>query len=872
MAENQELVKPKEREIPVFTVLKNNCILKNIFLLDNPPSISSSSFSVAENVDQESEVEEILVVGRHPDCNIKLEHPSISRFHLRIHSKPTSRSLFVTDLSSVHGTWISGKRIEPGVRMKLNEGDTLHLGASSRLYRLNWVPLSCAYDIDNPFVPQLDAADTFDEETEGAIDQDSSSLSNRNDQVQTLSDTMEGLERLFSDEDLGSSMHKMSPTAPLMPEDLYNSFSNKEEVENNSSPGIYNQENELSSSQLSQFEIENSTPRAHFLSAVSQTVAQLETMETSGMNSEKRSGLSIWSRRGKPESVQIETSRSRGNCRKINVSLQVKSFSDENHKSESILNDHYASPYNEEETFTPDKENIAPDSLLVRSLKSKGEETLKSESRSGKPESVQIETSRSRGNCVNINVSSQVKSFFDENHKSESILKDHYASPYNEEETFTPDKENTAPDSLLVRSLKSKGKETLKSESISNTTVSSVDPDEEEIFTPDKENMTPNSHLLRSMKNIEKLEVVKRPKSYRSSPLKTANNSNMYQEEAMLPTLDKSSQHLKVFQEWKSTSSASKSHGTLKKQPAALKARADRDPFYPLPVNSTSNHKTNSKPSVHEDTMKGSRSINYHESEEVNHSHNNTMKVEENRWIIVVDTACLLDKKSRKELQLLRGLRGTTLVIPRIVVRELDCLLRRGSFFTRTTEVSAALQWIQECMGVAKWWIHVQSSADEGRFIPPTPPASPHWLNEDKGAFSVGSIPFSPHSLQAIVTPTAADHILECALFFKRIRNDGQLVLLSDDVTLKIKAMAEGVICETAEEFRGSLVNPFSARFLYSNSSPIGPTWSCVDDAVLKEKYYPSPSKKLSKSGEGAKGLKLILLHNSNFRQITTVS
>lgn len=100
MAEIQEQMKPKEREIPVFTVLKNNCILKNIFLLDKPPSVSSPSRSVADDVGRESEIEETLVVGRHPDCNIKLEHPSISRFHLRIHSKPSSRSLFVTDLSS----------------------------------------------------------------------------------------------------------------------------------------------------------------------------------------------------------------------------------------------------------------------------------------------------------------------------------------------------------------------------------------------------------------------------------------------------------------------------------------------------------------------------------------------------------------------------------------------------------------------------------------------------------------------------------------------------------------------------------------------------------------------------------------------------
>lgn len=44
----------------------------------------------------------------------------------------------------------------------------------------------------------------------------------------------------------------------------------------------------------------------------------------------------------------------------------------------------------------------------------------------------------------------------------------------------------------------------------------------------------------------------------------------------------------------------------------------------------------------------------------------NTMKVDENKWTIVADTTSLLNKKSRKELQLLRGLRGTTLVIPRI--------------------------------------------------------------------------------------------------------------------------------------------------------------------------------------------------------------
>ena len=119
-------------------------------------------------------------------------------------------------------------------------------------------------------------------------------------------------------------------------------------------------------------------------------------------------------------------------------------------------------------------------------------------------------------------------------------------------------------------------------------------------------------------------------------------------------------------------------------------------------------------------------------------------------------------------------------------------MVRRASFLSRMTEASAALQWIEECMASTAWWIHVQSSAEESRLVPPTPPAaaSARWLSEEKCAFSVGSVPFSPYTLQEIVTPTAADHILESALFFKQAM-DGRLVLLSDDVTLKIKAMAE---------------------------------------------------------------------------------
>lgn len=106
------------------------------------------------------------------------------------------------------------------------------------------------------------------------------------------------------------------------------------------------------------------------------------------------------------------------------------------------------------------------------------------------------------------------------------------------------------------------------------------------------------------------------------------------------------------------------------------------------------------------------------------------------------------------------------------------------------------LEWIEKCMKETSWWIHVQSSVEDGRLTAPTPPATPRSpFSQGSGGFCNGittSLPFlHGASSMEIVSPTAEDHILECALLCKKMQSAGQLVLLSDDVTLKIKAMAE---------------------------------------------------------------------------------
>lgn len=59
-------------------------------------------------------------------------------------------------------------------------------------------------------------------------------------------------------------------------------------------------------------------------------------------------------------------------------------------------------------------------------------------------------------------------------------------------------------------------------------------------------------------------------------------------------------------------------------------------------------------------------------------------------------------------------------------------------------------------------------------------------------------------------------------------------------------------------------MNPFSERYLWADSSPRGQTWSIQDDVVLREKYDHWGLKR-QLNGESAKGLKLILLHNSQY-------
>lgn len=56
----------------------------------------------------------------------------------------------------VHGTSISGNKIPPNVPVELVEGDSVKLGASTREYKLQWLSLSDAFEMENPLPPLME--------------------------------------------------------------------------------------------------------------------------------------------------------------------------------------------------------------------------------------------------------------------------------------------------------------------------------------------------------------------------------------------------------------------------------------------------------------------------------------------------------------------------------------------------------------------------------------------------------------------------------------------------------------------------------------------------------------------------------------------
>ncbi|KAL3228380.1 hypothetical protein MRX96_048607 [Rhipicephalus microplus] len=80
-----------------------------------------------------------IVIGRKDDCDIVLEHPSISRYHAVVQfrtGEPGTSGFYLYDLDSTHGTCVNKEQVRARSYKRLRVGYMVKFGGSSRNFIL----------------------------------------------------------------------------------------------------------------------------------------------------------------------------------------------------------------------------------------------------------------------------------------------------------------------------------------------------------------------------------------------------------------------------------------------------------------------------------------------------------------------------------------------------------------------------------------------------------------------------------------------------------------------------------------------------------------------------------------------------------------
>ncbi|XP_062183472.1 FHA domain-containing protein PS1-like [Phragmites australis] len=1047
--------------IAAFAVAKGGIVLKHIFLNAPPPGMRGEGAK-----GDEEEEDPPVMMGRHPDCHVLVDHPSVSRFHLELRSRRRQRRITVTDLCSVHGTWVSGRRIPPHTPVDLAAGDTLRLGVSKREYSLLWLSLHEAFQMEDPrHMPSLPEEDK--EESRAYQEASRQLVPGQGDPVDICQDTSQ---QIVSEEIAFPA--KVIPSAPPLPE-FAHSFSLEE------SP--LSQFHENREGVTEEHLVDRNPVSESFGSLIVQEMPASVTNSGRPVQSVKCDASNQVPKRAKLKSVKslrIDTGRSRDISSALSYSFQkgdqsetlvcaencgtecaaciavfgISEFEGAEEKEEMIAE--YKGHMNPPASITmegnkkePNPENyVAQDSVDAKSQKRLGlldsvpplhfkddpftyneipqwsaatlnmesskpvsenpsvpevrcnglttlnlegslsnNETMAPSKIAEGPEDCQLEGTFCRNLFGNLDTEG-----FEENEEISPLDKENITpivsgniimershrglkptisqelmdsiSPLHLEDDSFSENENSMlnignemksnePISENLGPLISAGTKSQKSQTefmpishlefkddllpdrensvLAPRKYDAISPVRQEDLFSDKENVTPTSRGLKpivrrvlgsrmnnsvSVKNTSNKGIHKwecNELSTKSKDFHTVDDDVFYSDKENLTPISSGGmkarkclpKNLTVDADQDQETFCSDKENLTPLSSAARKTRdmsenrariesvitkkrvVDRLPFQTLmsnsPLRPTSSLDCNCAVARAADFAAGNLGIRL-EDELNNLPRNNQdsgragqgMKA----WTMVTDTNCLLDEESRKSIMLLKGIKGTHLIIPRIVIRELDSMKQREGLFRMSSKATSILQWIEECMENESWWIHVQSSSDMFP-VAPTPPATPstQCIDEEieigSGSFNPMAF-FSPRSFADIISPKPEDRVLECALLFNKLRSNENIIILSNSITLKIKAMAEGLLCEGAKEFRESLMNPCSSRFMWAASVPRGSAWSCLDEAALAENYYNShhhyhARKRIPRPVEAAKGLKLILRHNSLYAQAT---
>ncbi|HZE88380.1 MAG TPA: FHA domain-containing protein, partial [Verrucomicrobiae bacterium] len=88
-----------------------------------------------DKVVMEVALEPHVGIGRHPRMKVQLEDPLLSRTHAEVTGE--GKEFFLRDTQSSNGTFLNGRKLEPGVPAKLADGDVGQVGPFELKFKLD---------------------------------------------------------------------------------------------------------------------------------------------------------------------------------------------------------------------------------------------------------------------------------------------------------------------------------------------------------------------------------------------------------------------------------------------------------------------------------------------------------------------------------------------------------------------------------------------------------------------------------------------------------------------------------------------------------------------------------------------------------------
>lgn len=107
---------PFDGETRVFTSQftdQSDSVEPRIFAINGP--IQGATFELSRDTTR---------IGRRPDNEVQVPFAGVSKLHCVIERDAQGR-FFITDSRSTNGTEVNGRRLKPGVRLQLTDGDTI---------------------------------------------------------------------------------------------------------------------------------------------------------------------------------------------------------------------------------------------------------------------------------------------------------------------------------------------------------------------------------------------------------------------------------------------------------------------------------------------------------------------------------------------------------------------------------------------------------------------------------------------------------------------------------------------------------------------------------------------------------------------------